>query len=82
MTQPAALLEVLARARREGVCLTDQELEIGLRSIAVPVRNLRGEVIAALNTGAQAGRVSLQTMQTQWVEPLKQAAQRLGALLS
>ena len=82
VTQPAALLEVLARARREGVCLTDQELEIGLRSIAVPVRNLRGEVIAALNIGAQAGRVSLQTMQTQWVEPLKQAAQRLGALLS
>ena len=48
----------------------------------MPVRNLRGEVIAALNIGAQAGRVSLQTMQTQWVEPLKQAAQRLGALLS
>lgn len=60
----------------------DQELEIGLRSIAVPVRNLRGEVIAALNIGAQAGRVSLQTMQTQLLEPLKQAAQRLGTLLS
>ncbi|RBC32793.1 IclR family transcriptional regulator, partial [Xanthomonas oryzae pv. oryzae] len=65
-----------------GMCLTDQELEIGLRSIAVPVRNLRGEVIAALNVGAQAGRVSLQTMQTQLLEPLKQAAQRLGTLLS
>ncbi|RBF92911.1 IclR family transcriptional regulator, partial [Xanthomonas oryzae pv. oryzae] len=50
--------------------------------IAVPVRNLRGEVIAALNVGAQAGRVSLQTMQTQLLEPLKQAAQRLGTLLS
>ncbi|MEG8116135.1 IclR family transcriptional regulator, partial [Xanthomonas hortorum pv. gardneri] len=32
--------------------------------------------------GAQAGRVGLQTMQTQLLEPLKQAAQRLGALLS
>ncbi|XHI66690.1 Pca regulon regulatory protein [Xanthomonas euvesicatoria] len=82
VTQASALLEVLARTRREGMCLTDQELEIGLRSIAVPVRNLRGEVIAALNIGAQAGRVSLQTMQTQLLEPLKQAAQRLGTLLS
>mgnify|MGYP000973338159 CR=1 FL=1 len=82
ITQASALQEVLARTRREGVCLTDQELEIGLRSIAVPVRNLRGEVIAALNVGAQAGRVSLQTMQTQLLEPLKQAAQRLGTLLS
>ncbi|MGV7181059.1 IclR family transcriptional regulator C-terminal domain-containing protein [Xanthomonas axonopodis] len=82
VTQASALLEVLARTRREGMCLTDQELEIGLRSIAVPVRNLHGEVIAALNIGAQAGRVSLQTMQTQLLEPLKQAAQRLGTLLS
>ncbi|KAB7769672.1 IclR family transcriptional regulator domain-containing protein [Xanthomonas maliensis] len=82
LTQPTVLREVLARTRREGMCLTDQELEIGLRSIAVPVRNLRGEVIAALNIGAQAGRVSLQTMQSQLLEPLQQAAQRLGALLS
>lgn len=82
VSQAPALLDVLARTRREGMCLTDQELEIGLRSIAVPVRNLRGEVIAALNIGAQAGRVSLQTMQMQLLEPLKQAAQRLGTLLS
>ncbi|MBB4128406.1 IclR family pca regulon transcriptional regulator [Xanthomonas translucens] len=82
ITGQRELLETLARVRREDAALVDQELEIGLRSIAVPVRNRRGEVIAALNIGTQAGRVSLQAMQTQLLPPLKNAAQRLGGLLS
>ncbi len=40
----------LAQIREQGWCLVDQELEIGLRSLAVPVRNRAGEVIAAINT--------------------------------
>jgi IclR family pca regulon transcriptional regulator len=62
--------------------LTDQELEIGLRSIAVPVRNRAGETVASLNIGTQAGRISLQTMHTQLLPPLREAALRLGAVLS
>jgi IclR family pca regulon transcriptional regulator len=82
VTGQREFVETLARVRREDVSLIDQELEIGLRSIAVPVRNRRGEVIAALNIGTQAGRVTLQAMQTQLLPPLKDAAQRLGGLLS
>ncbi|WP_440977370.1 IclR family transcriptional regulator domain-containing protein [Pseudoxanthomonas winnipegensis] len=82
ITHPTELLEVLAKVRREELSLTDQELEIGLRSIAVPVRNRSGAVIAALNIGTQAGRVSLQTMHAQLLPPLRQAAARLGAVLS
>lgn len=36
-------------ARRDGYCYVEQELEPGLCSLAVPVRNSRGEIIAALN---------------------------------
>jgi IclR family transcriptional regulator, pca regulon regulatory protein len=32
----------------------DQEVELGLRSLAVPVLNLHGKVVAALNTGMAA----------------------------
>ncbi len=39
--------DILLGARRQGYALNDQELEIGLRSIAVPVRNVVGEVVAA-----------------------------------
>jgi IclR family transcriptional regulator, pca regulon regulatory protein len=82
LTNPQDFLDLLERVRREGVSLVDQELEIGLRSIAVPVRNRSGEVIAALNIGTQAGRVNLQTMQSQLLPALREASARLGTLLS
>jgi IclR family pca regulon transcriptional regulator len=82
VTQLDDLVELLAKVRRDGYSLTDQELEIGLRSIAVPVRNRAGEVVASVNIGTQAGRISLQTMQTQLLPALRDAALRLGAVLS
>lgn len=81
MTRMDEFLETLERVRREGVSLVDQELEIGLRSIAVPVRARSGEVVGALNIGTQAGRISLSTMQSQLLPRLREAAQRLGTLL-
>ena len=82
IVQPQEFADMLARVRREGHALVDQELETGLRSIAVPVCGRGGEVVAALNVGTQAGRVSLQAMQTRLLPALKDAAQRLGRLLS
>jgi IclR family pca regulon transcriptional regulator len=82
VTSSADLLELLTKVRRDEMSLTDQELEIGLRSIAVPVRNRAGETVASLNIGTQAGRISLQTMHTQLLPPLREAALRLGAVLS
>ncbi len=81
ITRMEDFLETLEKVRREGVSLVDQELEIGLRSIAVPVRSRSGEVIAALNIGTQAGRVNLGVMQSQLLPRLREAAQQLGSLL-
>jgi IclR family pca regulon transcriptional regulator len=56
---PAALRDELGRIRERGWALVDQELEIGLRSLAAPVFNPRGEAIAAVNvstTSASSGR--------------------------
>lgn len=53
------LMAELAAVRRDGYALVDEELEIGLRSIAVPVIAAKGHVLAAFNTGAQAARVSV-----------------------
>jgi IclR family pca regulon transcriptional regulator len=49
----------LERVRRQGFALVDQELEEGLRSIAAPVRDRGGEVVAAVNIPVQAGRTTL-----------------------
>jgi len=45
----AALRDELARVRQQGYALVAQELELGLLSIAVPVRGINGRAIAGLN---------------------------------
>jgi IclR family pca regulon transcriptional regulator len=50
------VMALLARARAEGHVVIDQELELGLTSIAVPVVDRAGRVLAAVNIGTQAAR--------------------------
>jgi IclR family transcriptional regulator, acetate operon repressor len=51
------LMEVLAEVRMQGWALDDEECEAGLRCIAAPVRDRRGDVIAAISVSAAAGRI-------------------------
>lgn len=51
LADPEAIKAEIARVREQGFAVIDQEVELGLRSIAVPLRNARGQVVAALNTG-------------------------------
>jgi IclR family pca regulon transcriptional regulator len=77
----AKLTQVLRQVRRDGYSIIDQELEHGLRSMAVPIQNPSGKVVAALNIGAHAQRVSIQEMQTKFLPHLRAAAQELCLLL-
>ena len=81
ITNPAKLTQALRQIRREGYSIIDQELEHGLRSMAVPIQNPSGKVVAALNIGAHAQRVSIQEMQTKFLPHLRAAAQELCLLL-
>ncbi|MCE5973151.1 helix-turn-helix domain-containing protein [Sinirhodobacter sp. WL0062] len=54
ITDPGELMERLAQVRAQGYALIDQEVEMGLRSLAVPLISSRGRVVAALNTGVAA----------------------------
>jgi IclR family pca regulon transcriptional regulator len=75
------LREILADVRREGYAINDEELELGLRSIAVPVRGASGQVLAALNVGAQAARVSVKQLEKEFLPVLLRGAQELAILL-
>lgn len=55
LTDPEAIMSELARVREQGYGVIDQEVEAGLRSIAVPLFGMRGQVVAALNAGFAAG---------------------------
>ncbi|MGB9242964.1 MAG: IclR family transcriptional regulator C-terminal domain-containing protein [Candidatus Acidiferrales bacterium] len=81
ITNAAKLTQALRQIRRDGYSIIDQELEHGLRSMAVPIQNPSGKVVAALNIGAHAQRVSIQEMQTKFLPHLRAAAQELCLLL-
>jgi IclR family pca regulon transcriptional regulator len=59
VTDKDALRTILAGVRRQGYAATDQELEEGLRSLAVPLRSASGAVTAALNVSVHASRASM-----------------------
>ncbi|ASU37034.1 IclR family transcriptional regulator [Herbaspirillum sp. meg3] len=75
------LREILAEVRESGYAVIDEELEVGLRSIAVPVRGASGSVLAALNVGAQAARVSRRQMEEEFLPVLLRGSQELSVLL-
>jgi len=81
ITSADALRAELARVREQGYALNNEELELGLRSIAVPVRGATGRVLAALNVGAQAARVTPERMVEEFMPVLRQGAQELSLLL-
>jgi len=75
------LREILDGVRRDGYALIDEELELGLRSIAVPVRGASGRVVAAINVGAQAARASVERMRQDFLPVLLRGARDLSVLL-
>lgn len=74
VTDPDRLRAVLSRIRSQGFCLVDQELEEGLRSIAVPVRDGSGAVVAAMNVSAHISRGSADVIRRELLPPLLDAA--------
>jgi IclR family pca regulon transcriptional regulator len=74
------LRDTLDSVRQNGYALVDQELEIGLRSIAVPIYGADGRAVAALNVGVQAARVSTAEMESRVLPVLREGAQELALL--
>jgi IclR family pca regulon transcriptional regulator len=74
VTNRDAFMAVLADVRAASYSLVDQELELGLRSIAVPIRNRRGDVIAAANVSLYVISGSPQEIKRRVLTRLRQAA--------
>jgi IclR family transcriptional regulator, pca regulon regulatory protein len=58
ITNLADLNNELTQARQNGFAINDEELVIGMRSVAAPIRNDEGQIIAACNISAASARVS------------------------
>jgi IclR family pca regulon transcriptional regulator len=81
LIDPAMLMLELERVRKAGYALIDQELEVGLRSIAVPVHNAAGRVVCAINVGAQATQATAERLVTAFLPHLLEAQAQLARIL-
>lgn len=77
LTDADALRAELDAVRAQGYSIVDQELEAGLRSLAAPVHDQSGAVIAAINISTHATRQDMDSIRTQLVPPLLAAAGRI-----
>ncbi|HVW10567.1 MAG TPA: IclR family transcriptional regulator C-terminal domain-containing protein [Bryobacteraceae bacterium] len=81
LTTQSGLLKAIDSVRDQGYALVDEELEIGLRSIAVPIRSESGRTVAAMNTGVHAARLSRTDLTGRILPELRAYAHRLGQML-
>jgi IclR family pca regulon transcriptional regulator len=81
ITDRTVLAEIVRRVKCDGFALADEELELGLRSIAVPVKTRQGETVAAMNIGVHAARVSVAEMIHRFLPTLREKACALGNYL-
>lgn len=78
VTDRKKLADIIARVRADGHAIVDEELEIGLRSIAVPLRDRSGTIVAAINVSTQTARHTPAQMEADILPLLRQMAARIS----
>jgi len=76
------LLTMLEEVRENEWGGVDQQLEEGLRSIAVPLRDASGKVFAAINCSVHAGRISKEILQNEFLPLLKETAEKINQAMA
>lgn len=76
-----ALIAEVRTSCQQGWCLVDQELEEGIRSVAAPLHDRRGRVVAAINVGTHASRVTLRQLRSEILPALLSTARSIEAQL-
>ncbi len=79
ITSKVKLKSEIEEVRLQGWSIVDQELEVGLRSISVPIKDAAGEVVAALNVPCPSSRITYEQMRTRVLTELMAASSRITA---
>ena len=81
ITDAKTLRSLVAEARTQDYCVARQEHELGVYALAVPLRNMRGATVAAINVVTTPERLELAVMQRDLLPLLLDAARELRPLL-
>ncbi|MFI7707719.1 IclR family transcriptional regulator C-terminal domain-containing protein [Nonomuraea sp. NPDC049480] len=82
ITSTADLKAAVRQAAADGYALVDQELEEGVRSLAVPIRDRAGRVVAAVNVATHVSRATPADLVRDVLPALREAAARMEADLA
>lgn len=77
ITSRAALSKAIEKAKSDGFAIVDEELELGLRSIAVPINDRAARTVAAINVSTQSVRFSVEAMEREILPVLLKAKQQV-----
>lgn len=82
VTDEDAILAELAKVAKRGWAMNDQELEVGLRSVAAPIVDASRRTVAAMNVSTHVGRVNQRELREKMLPALLATTQRVNALLT
>jgi IclR family transcriptional regulator, pca regulon regulatory protein len=80
-TSLSSLMEQIRNVRETGFATVEEELEVGLLSIAVPIMNRRGDTVASLNVSSSATRTKLVEFCSIALPVMRNAAKEIGTIL-
>jgi IclR family pca regulon transcriptional regulator len=78
----AELHDCISKVRAQGYCIVDQELDSGLRSLAVPAFDAKNKLLGAINISTNASRISLDTLHNTFLPLLQDKARLIHANVS
>ena len=82
LTSENDIVAELAKVRKRGWAMNDQELEVGLRSIAAPIRDWSGRTVAAMNISTHVARTTLKELREELLPQLLATTERVNSTLS
>lgn len=79
ITDKTELRECLRQVREQGYCIVDQELDSGLRSLAVPAFDAHGKLLGAINISTNAARIDMTMLTERFLPLLREKAQQIAS---
>jgi IclR family pca regulon transcriptional regulator len=80
-TEIPVLLAMLDEIRGQGYAISNEELELGVRSMAVPIRDSAGRTVASMSLVAASSRHTVESMRESLLPELESARRMLGSML-
>lgn len=77
IVEPKLILSAIDEGRASGFGISDEELELGMRALAVPVRDIDGTIVAAVSVSAYSARVNRKMFLGEFLDVLRDCAARL-----